>query len=47
MNPVIEKTILDILRRGNTAEIKLVRGEIVVVEIHRAVKTKCLATGQG
>lgn len=47
MSPNVERTILEILKRGNTAEVKLVKGEIVVVEIHRTVKTKCLATGQG
>lgn len=43
---VVTRTIEEILKRGNTAEVKLVRGEIVVVEIHRSVKIKCFATGQ-
>lgn len=46
MSPAVQRTILEILKRGNTAEVKLVKGEIVVVEIHRNVKIKCFATGQ-
>lgn len=32
--------ILDILKRGNTAEIKKEKGNIVIVEIRRKVKIK-------
>lgn len=32
--------IADILRRGNDAEVKRVRGQIVVVEIERKVRIK-------
>lgn len=43
MQPIIftqavDKQIAQILRKGNTAEVKLVRGEIVVVEIKRSVR---------
>ena len=34
-----------IIRRGNDAEIKLVHGSILVVEIHRKTAYKTVATG--
>lgn len=34
----VDKQIAQILHKGNTAEVKLVRGEIVVVEIKRSVR---------
>lgn len=36
--PAVDKQIAQILHKGNTAEVKLVRGEIVVVEIKRSVR---------
>lgn len=39
--------VLLILKRGNTAEIKLVGGEIHVIEIQRKIKHRAtVATGQ-
>jgi len=46
MPPELWEIVQKILKRGNTAEIKYVGGQIVVVEIQRQVKIKkTLATG--
>lgn len=39
------KTVLDILKRGNTAEVKREKDNIVVVEIRRQVKIKTAING--
>lgn len=38
------KTILPILKRGNTAEIKLVGGEIHIIEVQRKIKHRTTLT---
>lgn len=40
----IMSAVLPILRRGNTAEIKLVGGEIHVIEIRRKIKQRVTVT---
>ena len=45
LEPIIITTIEQVLKRGNDAEIKLVHGNIVVVEIHRKTAYKTVATG--
>lgn len=39
------KTVLDIIKRGNAAEIKREKDNIVVVEIKRQVKIKTAING--
>lgn len=39
------KIVLDILKRGNTAEVKREKDNIVVVEIKRQVKIKVAING--
>lgn len=41
----VMSAILEILRRGNSAEVKRERDNIVVVEIKRQVKTKTAING--
>lgn len=43
MEEALEK-VLAILKRGNTAEIKRVGGEIQIIEIHRKVKHRMTVT---
>lgn len=38
-------TIEQVIKRGNDAEVKLVHGNIVVVEIHRKTAYKTVTTG--
>jgi hypothetical protein len=41
----VVESIEQILKRGNDAEIKLVHGSVVVVEIHRKVTYRTVTTG--
>jgi IS4 transposase len=41
----LQSDILRILKKGNTVELKKENGKLVVVEIHRKVKTKTSITG--
>ena len=41
----VVKAILEIIRRGNDAEVKKVNGQIVVVEIRRKVTKRTAITG--
>ena len=45
LDTIAISAIETIIRRGNDAEIKLVHGNIVVVEIHRKTAYKTVATG--
>ena len=45
LDAIAISAIETIIRRGNDAEIKLVHGSIVVVEIHRKTAYKTVATG--
>lgn len=45
MNPEVETLIMNILKRGNTVELKKEQGRLVVVEIKRKVKIKTSANG--
>lgn len=46
-NAEVMEAVLPILRRGNTAEIKLIGDEIHVIEIQRKIKHRVtVATGQ-
>lgn len=45
MNSETVKIILDIIKKGNTAEVKKENGNIVIVEIQRKVKKKTSITG--
>lgn len=44
--PEVVMEIQKCLDRGNTVELKLVRGEIQVIEISRKLKIKTIATGR-
>ena len=45
LDAIAISTIETIIRRGNDAEIKLVHGNIVVIEIHRKTAYKTVTTG--
>ena len=45
LDAIAISAIETIIKRGNDAEIKLVHGSIVVVEIHRKTPYKTVATG--
>ena len=45
LDAIAISAIETIIRRGNDAEIKLVHGNIVVIEIHRKTAYKTVATG--
>ena len=41
----VAEAVIEILKKGNAAELKRENGKLVVVEIHRKVKNKTLITG--
>lgn len=41
----VTEAVIDILKKGNSAELKRENGKLVVVEVHRKVKKKTLITG--
>lgn len=43
--PEVIETIRNILKKGNSAELKKEKGNLVVVEIKRKVKTKTVING--
>ncbi len=45
LSPEHEELITQILRRGNSAEIKKERDNLVIVEIERKVRNKTVITG--
>lgn len=45
ITPEIIDIILNILKKGNSAELKKEQGKLVVVEIKRKVKTKTAING--
>ena len=45
LDAIAISAIESIIKRGNDAEIKLVHGSIIVVEIHRKTAYKTVATG--
>jgi len=45
LDAIAISAIEQVIRRGNDAEIKLVHGNIVVVEIHRKTAFKTVTTG--
>ena len=45
ITPEILDIILNILKKGNSAELKKEQGKLVVVEIKRKVKTKTAING--
>ena len=42
----VTQDILKSLNRGNTIELKIVQGQLQVIEIQRRLKVKVAATGQ-
>lgn len=45
ITPEVIDIILNILKKGNSAELKKERGKLVIVEIKRKVKTKTAING--
>lgn len=45
LSEAAQETILQCLKRGNSVELKLIKGEISIIEIERKLKMKTSANG--